>query len=75
MDSIRIWDAETGWELESPSLGTVKSVISVAYSPDEQHIISGSDDNTIRIWDAETGAAVGKPLEGYWRVHFMDTMR
>jgi WD40 repeat protein len=40
-------------------------VWSVAYSPDGQHIISGSDDKTIRIWDAETGAAVGKPLEGH----------
>jgi len=40
-------------------------VWSVAYSPDGQHIISGSGDDTIRIWDAETGAAVGKPLEGH----------
>jgi WD40 repeat protein len=40
-------------------------VWSVAYSPDGQHIISGSQDRTIRIWDAETGAAVGKPLEGH----------
>ena len=39
--------------------------MSVAYSPDGRHIISGSWDNAIRIWDAETGAAVGKPLEGH----------
>ena len=38
---------------------------SVAYSPDGQHIISGSADKTIRIWCAETGAAIGKPLEGH----------
>jgi WD40 repeat protein len=37
----------------------------VAYSPDGQHIISGSSDCTIRIWDAETGAPVGKPLVGH----------
>ena len=42
-----------------------ETVLSVAYSPDGQHIISGSDDKTIRIWDAETGAAVGKPLDGH----------
>jgi len=40
-------------------------VRSVAYSPDGQHIISGSRDRTIRIWDAETGALVGMPLEGH----------
>jgi WD40 repeat protein len=40
-------------------------VWSVAYSPDGQHIISGSSDKTIRIWDAKTGAAVGQPLEGH----------
>ena len=40
---------------------------SVAYSPNGQHIISGSLDKTIQIWDAETGAAVGRPLEGHIR--------
>ena len=38
---------------------------SVAYSPDGQHIISGSDDSTIRVWDAKTGVVVGVPLEGH----------
>src|SRR5258708_19521024 len=41
--------------------------MSVAYSPDGRHIITGSGDNTIRMWDAETGSAVGKPLEGHTR--------
>jgi WD40 repeat protein len=40
-------------------------VLSVAYSPDGQHIISGSYDRTIRIWNAEARSAVGKPLEGH----------
>ena len=39
--------------------------MSVAYSPDGRHIISGSMDNTIQIWNAEIGSAVGKPLEGH----------
>jgi hypothetical protein len=42
--------------------------VSVAYSPDGRHIISGSYDKTIRIWDAETGAAVGKSSTGAYRV-------
>ncbi|KAG8778858.1 hypothetical protein FRC15_010507, partial [Serendipita sp. 397] len=45
--------------------GHVDGVSSVACSPDEHRIISGSYDRTIRIWDAETGAAVGEPLEGH----------
>jgi len=36
-------------------------VLSVAYSPDGCHIISGSCDHTIRIWDAEAGPAACKP--------------
>jgi WD40 repeat protein len=39
--------------------------VSVTYSPDGRHIISGSHDKTIRIWNAETGSTVGKPLEGH----------
>jgi WD40 repeat protein len=40
-------------------------VVSVAYSPDGKHIVSGSNDKTVRIWDAETGAAVCDPLLGH----------
>jgi WD40 repeat protein len=39
-------------------------VISVAYSPDGSHIVSGSYDKTVRIWDASTGAQV-KQLDGH----------
>ena len=39
--------------------------MSVAYSPDGRHIISGSSDHTIRIWDAKTGTPVGDPLVGH----------
>ena len=42
------------------------SDLSVAYSPDGQHIISGCDDGTIRIWNSKTGVAVGVPLEGHF---------
>ena len=37
----------------------------VAFSPNGQHIVSGSRDCTIRIWDAKTGNAVVRPLEGH----------
>jgi len=46
-----------------PLNGHTSCVLSIAYSPNGQHIISGSRDRTIRIWDAETGVAIGRPLK------------
>ncbi|KDQ08472.1 hypothetical protein BOTBODRAFT_92049, partial [Botryobasidium botryosum FD-172 SS1] len=59
-----------GQELYWPSLqhllqGHMLSVLSVAYSPDGYHIVSGSADWTICIWDAKTGQLVGEPLRGH----------
>jgi WD40 repeat protein len=45
--------------------GHTSCVACMCYSPNGQHLISGSQDLTIRIWDAETGAAVGHPLKGH----------
>ena len=38
------------------------NVLSVAYSPNGQHIISGSTNKFIQVWNAKTGDAVGTPL-------------
>ena len=35
--------------------GHLEPVQSVAFSPDGQHILTGSKDQTARLWDAETG--------------------
>ena len=35
--------------------GALGPVLSVAYSPDGKHIVSGSDDKTVKVWDAQTG--------------------
>ncbi|KAF7978739.1 hypothetical protein HWV62_44746 [Athelia sp. TMB] len=40
-------------------------VMSVAYSPDGKHIVSGSRDDTIQISDAETGEIVAGPFMGH----------
>ncbi|KAK7059455.1 WD40 repeat-like protein [Favolaschia claudopus] len=54
------------WVNLEKSLGHDSPVMSVAFSPDGKHIVSGSDDNTtVRIWDAATGAAIGEPLQGH----------
>ncbi|KIJ58358.1 hypothetical protein HYDPIDRAFT_65611, partial [Hydnomerulius pinastri MD-312] len=46
--------------------GHAGSINSMAYSPDGQHIVSDSWDNTIRIWNARTGQLlVIDPLQGH----------
>ena len=40
-------------------------VRSVAFSPDGQRIVSGSNDKTLRVWDAATGQPIGQPLTGH----------
>ncbi|KIO01502.1 hypothetical protein M404DRAFT_149928, partial [Pisolithus tinctorius Marx 270] len=45
--------------------GHTSYVTSVAFSPDGNRIVSGSDDNTVRIWDAKSGDQIGSPLKGH----------
>ena len=49
-DTARIWDAETGKELQKLE-GYASTVNSVAFSPDGKKIVTGSTDGTARIWD------------------------
>ena len=41
-------------------------VMSVAFSPNGQHIISGSHDNTVRLWNAQTGTEIRQLDHGSW---------
>lgn len=51
-------------ELHEHTLG----VPSVVYSPDGNHIVSGSQDGTVRIWDADSGETLAV-LQGHgWRL-------
>jgi WD40 repeat protein len=54
--AIKIWDAETGYELQTLGKHTGK-IMSLVYSPDGRSIASESWDDTIKIkiWDAESG--------------------
>ncbi|CCA76372.1 hypothetical protein PIIN_10365 [Serendipita indica DSM 11827] len=52
--TLRLWDVETGAQVGSPLEGHTTLVPSVAFSPDGQHIVSGSKDQTVRITDTST---------------------
>ncbi|KAF7974596.1 hypothetical protein HWV62_11876 [Athelia sp. TMB] len=49
--ALKVMEGHTDW------------VNAVAYSPDGQHIVSGSDDGSAWVRDAETGEAVAGPFE------------
>lgn len=40
-------------------------IVSVAFSPDGNYVVSGSTDETVRIWDVKAGTQVGEPLRGH----------
>ena len=51
---VHMWDTTTGARLLT-FFGHTGGVYSVAFSPDESNIVSGSADTTVRVWDASTG--------------------
>ena len=57
----------TGETAAGPFTGHTDPVNSVAFSPDGQHIVSGSDDVTIRVWDAMTGETAAGPFTDHSR--------
>ena len=60
---IWIYDAHSGREIDLLT-GHTGWVISVAFSPDGNTIVSGSRDDTIRLWDANTGRLI-RTLTGH----------
>lgn len=45
--------------------GHTETVSSLAFSPDNRILISGSYDGTVRRWDAASGMPIGAPLRGH----------
>ncbi|MEG4092890.1 WD40 repeat domain-containing protein [Microcoleus sp. Pol12B4] len=63
--SLRIWDTETGRELQT-LIGHTKPVLGVAIAPEGKRAISASLDCTLKIWDTETGREL-RTLTGHTR--------
>ena len=73
--TIRLWDTQTGGQVDNPLQGHISSVLTVAFCPDGRHIVSGTGDKTVQIWDAQIGGQVAlNPLQGHissvWSVAF-----
>ena len=56
-NKLRVWDTKT-WRIISELRGHTGPVKPVAWSPNSQWLVTGSDDNTARVWDPTTGVAV-----------------
>jgi len=48
-----------------PFTGHTNMVLSVAFSPEGQRIVSGSSDRTIRVWSTTMGETVAGPFTGH----------
>jgi hypothetical protein len=55
--TVKIWDIPTRKEIKTMS-SHASTVISVAVTPDGQHVISGSTDNTVKVWRLATGECI-----------------
>ncbi|KAG1840727.1 WD40 repeat-like protein, partial [Suillus subalutaceus] len=65
--TLRIWDVKTGKPAAvSPIAGHTGGLLSVAWFPNGQRLVTTSLDRTIRLWISETGCQVGHSLHVAW---------
>ncbi|CCO35245.1 Vegetative incompatibility protein HET-E-1 [Rhizoctonia solani AG-1 IB] len=68
IDSVKIWDAQTGEELVvcgDSNIFSGKPINSVSFSPNDLYVVSGSDDRTVCVRDAQNGNLILGPLKGH----------
>ena len=50
-----IWDSNAGGEPLPIDSGEFDQIITIAYTPDGKHLITGGFSGHVRVWDAENG--------------------
>jgi WD40 repeat protein len=62
-DTVHMWNANTGFHL-TELRGHIGKVVTAAFSPDSQLMVTGGYDGTARVWEARTGRGL-KELRGH----------
>ncbi|MDJ1184844.1 NB-ARC domain-containing protein [Roseofilum casamattae] len=68
--TIKIWDVQTE-RLVGILEGHQNKVYAIAFSPDGQYLVSGSDDRTVKVWQLSTQnclQTLAEHTEGIWSV-------
>lgn len=73
-NEVRLWHVR-GWQPSPVVLRHNDSITALAWSPDNRHLLSGSDDGTAMLWNVDTGVAVLPPirLDGWVRTVSVST--
>ena len=66
---VRVWDADTGAQLQELKVGDRYPAWAVAFSPNGKWIATGSGQRVLQIWDANTGEKIGAPMNHSEAVH------
>jgi WD40 repeat protein len=69
--SAKVWDGSTGKMLFALKGGHEMAVTSVAFSPDDKHIATGSFDWSVKVWSAANGKEL-RTLKGH--TFFVDSV-
>ena len=64
-NDVLIFDTSSGQALFEPLKGHTDFVLTLAFSPDNQILATGSADHTVRLWDVVSGQTMGMPLTGH----------
>ena len=56
---VGVLDVTTGEWVRPPAVGHRDTVITVAYAPDGNTLVSGGLNGRVTLWDGQTGAALG----------------